>query len=86
MFLDDDFRAALNNLNVCPVAVARLCVVSAAEQEKCMQMAEVFHGKDIKPNLDCLLGTSTHDCMKLVAAGNADLLVLDAGDVYTAGR
>lgn len=85
-WIDDSFRAALNNLNVCPVSVARLCVVSDAEQDKCMQMAEVFQGKDIKPDLDCLLGTSTQDCMKLVAAGNADLLVLDAGDVYKGGR
>ena len=86
LFSDDSFRAALNNLNVCPVKVARLCVISNAEQDKCMQMSEVFRGKDIKPDLDCILGTSAQECMKLVAAGNAHLVVLDAGDVYIGGR
>ena len=51
-----------------------------------MQMSEVFRGKDIKPDLDCILGTSAQECMKLVAAGNAHLVVLDAGDVYIGGR
>ena len=76
----------MNNLNECPIEVARLCVISDAERMKCESMVEVFRGKDIKPNLDCLQAMSTQACMKLVAAGDADILVLDAGDVYKGGR
>ncbi|KAL4231745.1 negative regulation of tumor necrosis factor (ligand) superfamily member 11 production [Mactra antiquata] len=84
-WVDNKFRAALNNLNKCPISVVRLCVISNAEREKCERMVEVFRGKDIKPNLDCIMAPSTLACMKLVANGDADITVLDPGDVYKAG-
>lgn len=65
--------------------MVRLCVISHAEREKCERMVEVFRGKDIKPNLDCLMAHNTLACMKLVANGDADITVLDPGDVYRAG-
>lgn len=49
-------------------------------------MVEVFRGKDIKPDMDCIQTSSTLDCMKLLSTGDADLTMLDAGDVYRAGR
>lgn len=61
-------------------------MISDAEREKCERMVEVFRGKDIKPNLDCLMTHSTKACMKLVANGDADITVLDPGDVYIAGK
>ena len=82
----DDFRARLDSMNVCPIDVVRLCVISNAEREKCERMTEVFKGKDIKPNLDCIMARSTQDCMELVDTGEADLLMLDAGDIYKAGK
>lgn len=85
-WVGDNFRAALDNLNVCPVDVARLCVSSNAEREKCEDMVEVFRGKDIKPDLDCLMAKTTEECMQLVASGDADLTVLDPGDLYKGGR
>jgi melanoma-associated antigen p97 len=86
MLTDDSFRAALNNLNQCPIDVVRLCVISDAEREKCERMVEVFRGKDIKPNLDCLMAQNTKACMKLVANGDADITILDPGDVYIGGK
>lgn len=85
-WVDDSFRAALNNLNQCPIDVVRLCVISDAEREKCERMVEVFRGKDIKPNLDCLMAQNTKACMKLVANGDADITILDPGDVYIGGK
>lgn len=85
-WVDDSFRAALNNLNQCPIEVVRLCVISDAERDKCERMVEVFRGKDIKPDLDCIMTPNTKACMKLVANGDADITVLDPGDVYKAGK
>ena len=63
-----------------------MCVISDAERKKCERMVEVFRGKDIKPNLDCIMTSHTQDCMKLLSTGDADLTVLDAGDIYKAGK
>ncbi|WAR22228.1 TRFM-like protein [Mya arenaria] len=82
----DEFRSNLLNLNICPIDVVRLCVISDAEREKCERMVEVFRGKDIKPDMDCIQTSSTLDCMKLLSTGDADLCMLDAGDVYRAGK
>ena len=56
---DNNFRAGLNQLNECPIDVVRLCVTSDAEREKCERMVEVFRGKDIKPDLDCIMTKKT---------------------------
>lgn len=49
-------------------------------------MVEVFRGKDIKPDLDCIMTDNAQDCMKLLSTGDADLTMLDAGDIYKAGK
>ncbi|XP_052772422.1 melanotransferrin-like [Mya arenaria] len=85
-WINDEFRSNLLNLNICPIDVVRLCVISDAEREKCERMVEVFRGKDIKPDMDCIQTSSTLDCMKLLSTGDADLCMLDAGDVYRAGK
>ncbi|KAK3593059.1 hypothetical protein CHS0354_007848 [Potamilus streckersoni] len=82
----NEFRMKLDVLNYCPLAVARFCVISDAEQAKCEMMVEAFKGNDLKPDLDCLRGTNIRHCMSLIQEGDADMMVLDAGDLYVAGK
>ncbi|KAJ8967949.1 hypothetical protein NQ314_002565 [Rhamnusium bicolor] len=39
----------------------------------------------LKPEMDCYKGHSQIHCMQAIRAGTADVTVLDASDVYTAG-
>ncbi|CAG2158032.1 unnamed protein product [Oppiella nova] len=88
-----DYRSNVTNmldyfekLRKCPVPNARFCVVSDKELEKCQRMKTAFHAQMLKPELSCLKGHSTVGCMALIRDGNADLTVLDAGDIYTGGH
>ena len=45
-----------------------------------------FAAKGLKPDLNCILGTSTRDCMDKIRNGDADLITVDAADLYVAGR
>lgn len=40
----------------------------------------------LKPELLCFRGRSQRDCMLAIATSSADLAMLDAGDVFTAGK
>ncbi|XP_067131499.1 transferrin 2 [Centruroides vittatus] len=73
-------------LQKCPVPPAKLCVVSVAEQKKCNKMRTAFRAKTLKPDLVCITGHSQRDCMQLIKNGQADLTMLDAGDIYHAGH
>ena len=76
----------LKKMNLCPLAVARWCVISMPEKLKCEMMIMAFKAKDLRPELDCLLGKDTKTCMDMIANGDADLMNLDAADVYLAGK
>lgn len=39
----------------------------------------------LQPTMNCYKGHSHIHCMQAIRAGTADVTVLDAGDVYTAG-
>ncbi len=45
-----------------------------------------FAAKGLKPDLNCILGESARDCMEKINMGDADLITLDAADVYAAGK
>ena len=53
---------------------------------KCENMIMAFSAKNLKPDLNCILGESVRDCMDKILQGDADLITLDAADVYIAGR
>lgn len=40
----------------------------------------------LKPDLVCIKGFSAMKCMQLISEDTADLVVLDAGDIYHAGQ
>lgn len=81
-----DFHKKLSSLNRCPLRTARWCVISIAEKTKCEDMLMALRAKNIKPDLDCILAENAIGCMKLIASGDADIVNLDAGDIYTAGK
>ena len=84
--VDNDFYDIMENLNACPLITARLCVISKQEKAKCEMMMMAFNAKDLRPSLDCSKGTGADHCMKLISRGDADMMMLDPGDVYLAGK
>ena len=76
----------LRTLNKCPLQQARWCIISDYEMAKCENMIMAFAAKNLKPDLNCIRGESVQDCMYKIKFGDADLITLDAADVYSAGR
>uniref|UniRef100_T1J2X7 Transferrin-like domain-containing protein n=1 Tax=Strigamia maritima TaxID=126957 RepID=T1J2X7_STRMM len=81
-----DYQNAILELRQCPVRLMKLCVVSEMEMEKCVKMKTAFRAQLLQPELVCFKGHSHRECMAMVNQGSADVTVLDAGDVYTAGK
>lgn len=73
-------------MNHCPSDAIRWCVISEAEKLKCESMMLALKAKDLKPDLDCVFGGNTTYCMQMIDEGDADLINLDAADLYIAGR
>ncbi|KFM64915.1 Melanotransferrin, partial [Stegodyphus mimosarum] len=69
----------------CPIPSARLCVVSDQEMKKCQKMKTAFRARMLRPDIVCVKGFSQVKCMQLIRENTADLVVLDAGDIYRAG-
>ncbi|XP_046819828.1 melanotransferrin isoform X1 [Vespa crabro] len=69
----------------CPVNRMTLCVTSDYELEKCIKMKIALKAQLLKPELLCHKGYSQINCMQAIQNGIADVTVLDASDVYTAG-
>ena len=82
----DDLRKRLVVLNSCPLQQARWCVISRHEMLKCENMIMAFAAKNLKPDLNCVLGASAQDCIHKISTGDADLITIDAADVYFAGK
>ncbi|XP_055631307.1 melanotransferrin isoform X2 [Toxorhynchites rutilus septentrionalis] len=72
-------------VRACPVSRMTLCVTSDAEMDKCIKMRTALKAQLIKPEMLCLKAHSHIDCMRHVNSGQADVVVLDASDVYTGG-
>ncbi|XP_037045009.1 melanotransferrin [Bradysia coprophila] len=69
----------------CPVGRMTLCVTSDPELEKCVKMRTALKAQLIKPEMNCYKAHSHINCMQAIQSGVADVTVLDASDVYTAG-
>ncbi|XP_066595955.1 transferrin 2 [Prorops nasuta] len=69
----------------CPVNRMSLCVTSDPEMDKCIKMKIALKAQLLKPELICHKGHSQINCMQAIQSGIADVAVLDASDVYTAG-
>ncbi|KAL3318700.1 p97 [Cichlidogyrus casuarinus] len=85
-WIPTEFMQAVEKLNQCPLPTTRWCVIDEWEMNKCQKMRSAFSVKGIKPDLDCILANSTNDCMHLIKDGYVDMVNLEAGDLYTAGK
>jgi melanoma-associated antigen p97 len=83
--LGPELRKKLVTLNSCPIQQARWCVLSDYEMMKCESMIMAFSAKNIKPDVNCVRGANLQDCMQKISIGDADLITLDAADIYQAG-
>nr|AKZ20817.1 melanotransferrin 4 [Holothuria glaberrima] len=85
-FLGLEYLGSLDGLLKCPEGSLRFCTISNGEQEKCEAMSSAFSGININPEISCFQTENHADCMKYIKADNADLVTLDGGDIYTAGK
>lgn len=85
-WVGDNFNNMVTEMNRCPSEVIRWCVTSMAEKLKCEDMIMAFKAKELQPEMDCLYGGNSTNCMEMIWRGDADLINLDAGDIYIAGR
>ncbi|XP_022090494.1 melanotransferrin-like [Acanthaster planci] len=67
------------------VTEMRWCTTSSHEEEKCLAMKNAFASNNLK-TLNCVAGESAMHCMRLISTNQADLITLDGGDVYVAGK
>ncbi|XP_067937048.1 transferrin 2-like [Watersipora subatra] len=80
------FQQKIDSLQTCSLASVRFCVVSEYEMRKCENMLLALKSKNLRPEMDCILDNSTQNCMRKIQEGDADIIALDAGDVYEAGK
>ncbi|PFX31442.1 melanotransferrin-like [Stylophora pistillata] len=66
----------------------RWCTISDKEQAKCDDLKSVLNqpGNDSDVTASCVQGGSAIDCMKKIKNGEADLITLDGGEIYRAGK
>lgn len=74
----------------CSGKKTRWCTVSEPEQKKCAELAKAL-ATTLSPaavsafaRLSCILAYSTADCINKIRANRADIITLNAGEVYTA--
>lgn len=77
--------AAINGVRKCPVGQMTLCVTSEAEMVKCVRMRTALNAQLLEPKMSCKRADTHFECMRQIRHGEADVTVLDAGDVYRAG-
>ncbi|KAK5907863.1 hypothetical protein CesoFtcFv8_005668 [Champsocephalus esox] len=70
---------SLAAVSAVPTEKVRWCVKSEKELEKCVALAAKA------PAFACSLKPDTMECIKAIAAGEADAITLDGGDIYIAG-
>ncbi|TPP56081.1 Family S60 non peptidase ue S60 family [Fasciola gigantica] len=80
------FLEALKKLDQCPLPTMGWCVIDEFEMDKCQRMSSAFGARSIKPDLTCIQADSVLDCMRLIQDGYADMVTLEAGDLYAAGK
>ena len=64
----------------------RWCTTSNEEQSKCSDFKAVLTKIDNTTRPECVKAKNAVECMKKIKKGEADLITLDGGDVYKAGK
>jgi len=79
----------IHEIRRCPIQQMRMCVTSEPEFVKCQRMRVALHAQLLKPRMTCLPSVPPYShrrCMELVARKKADVTMLEAGDIYRAGK
>ncbi|KAK5886544.1 hypothetical protein CesoFtcFv8_017569 [Champsocephalus esox] len=61
------------------------CVLSDAEEQKCLDLAGNATVRNIRGTLECVRGEDTKDCLDKIKDGKADAASMFADDIYAAG-
>lgn len=64
----------------------RWCTISDEEQSKCNDFKEVLQKIDNTSSPGCIQAENAVTCMAKIKKGEADLITLDGGDIYKAGK
>ena len=84
--IDDEFKKAIEILEQCPMPGVMWCVIDSDALDKCSRMKLALESIRVKPPLYCILGESTTNCMELISEGYADLMSLDAAELFIGGK
>ncbi|XP_014381987.1 ovotransferrin-like isoform X2 [Alligator sinensis] len=61
------------------------CTISNPEQEKCLKMRKAMASDTTSPPCNCVQKGSHSECIKAIAAKEADAISLDGGHIFEAG-
>jgi hypothetical protein len=70
----------------CRGRILRFCVVSEKEQRKCQDLRMAALSRRVLPEISCIRGSTTMDCMDRIRRGEADMRTFDSNDAFRAGR
>ncbi|XP_022256307.1 melanotransferrin-like isoform X2 [Limulus polyphemus] len=70
----------------CEENAVRICVTSSVAYKKCKDFGKAALAWRLKPEIRCINQVSEADCMEAVKSRDADVIILDSGDIYRAGR
>ena len=79
----------IDEIRRCPIQQIKVCVTSEPELDKCRRMSVALNAQLLKPRMTCVPSQPTFShrrCMEMVAARKADVTMLEAGDIYRAGK
>ena len=76
----------INGVRKCPVGQMVLCVTSEVEMIKCVRMRTALNAQLLEPKMSCKRASTSLECMRLISHNEADVTVLEAGDIYRAGE
>ncbi|XP_071485695.1 melanotransferrin-like [Diadema antillarum] len=80
------YANSIAGLKRCPPNTLRWCTTSIDETRKCRSMKAAFSAAGLTPALSCYEEEGVGTCMERIAAGYADVMTVDGGDLYTGGR
>ncbi|XP_042314330.1 melanotransferrin [Sceloporus undulatus] len=72
--------------SVSPLSLLRWCTLSEPELAKCSHMSKAFSAAGLRPALACVRGDSAFGCLASIKASQADVVTVDGGLVYRAGK
>lgn len=61
------------------------CVISDAEELKCLDLASNATARNIRGTLECVRGANSQDCISKIKNGTADAASMFPDDIYAAG-